>query len=154
MLAELQKEITNRRECIVMNKLLPSFVGFGLVALRQLPTASLGSARWALLATLVLAECLVPANATTQWYSGTVQQIYPLSDGSFEIGTSSVLPTCAGNGNGGVYLNVAPGENSMTASGVQNMLATLLTTFALGRSIQIAYDDGTTSCYVNRLLMQ
>jgi len=62
--------------------------------------------------------------------------------------------TCSGNGNDGVYLSVTPGQNSVTASGAQSMLATVLTAAALGRSVQIAYDDSLSSCYVNRLLVQ
>lgn len=117
--------------------------GFKVAALRSISAAF-----------IVLAPFIVPASAATQWYAGTIQQIYPMNDGSFEIATTSTLATCAGNGNGGVYLSVVPGESSVNASGAENMLATLLTAFALGRSVQIAYDDGTSSCYVNRLLMQ
>lgn len=113
-----------------------------------------GAPKLASIAFLVLAQSAAPVNAATRWYTGTIQQIYPLNDGSFEIATSSVLPTCSGNGANGVYLSVTPGQNAVTTSGVQSMLATVLTAFALERSVQIAYDDSTSSCYVNRLLIQ
>jgi hypothetical protein len=95
-----------------------------------------------------------PVSAATAWYQGTIQMIYPMSDGSFAIGVPTVLPTCSGNGSGGVYLFVSPGQNAVTADGAKNLLATLLMAFAQGRTISVAYDDSTLYCYVNRLLVQ
>ena len=114
----------------------------------------LSTKRLALLAFLALMQSIAPANATTQWYTGTIQQVYPHADGSFAIATNSTLAVCAGNGNNGVYLSVTPGQNSMSASGAQNILATVLTAFALQSTVQISYDDGTSSCYVGGLLIQ
>ena len=93
------------------------------------------------------------AQASTVWYQGPAQLVYPLNDGSFAIGVSTVLPVCSGSGSG-VYMFVTPGQNSVTLDGAKNMLATVLTAFALGRPISVAYDDSTSNCYVNRLLIQ
>jgi len=86
-------------------------------------------------------------------YQGSVQLVYPMNDGSFSVGVSTILPVCYSSGSG-VYLSVTPGQNAVTADGAKSMLATVLTAFALGKSISVAYDDSTANCYVNRLLIQ
>jgi hypothetical protein len=92
--------------------------------------------------------------AATAWYQGAVQLVYPLNDGSFVIGVPTTLSGCLGSGAGGVYLYVTPGQNAVTLDGTKSMLATTLTAFAIGRTLSIAYDDSTSYCYVNRLLIQ
>jgi hypothetical protein len=46
------------------------------------------------------------------------------------------------------------GQNGVTAEGVKAMLATSLLAYALQKPLQINYDDATSSCFVNRLLVQ
>jgi hypothetical protein len=94
-----------------------------------------------------------PAQAGTVWYQGAVQLIYPFNDGSFAVGVPTSLPLCLGSGSGS-YLFVVPNANAVTADGAKNMLATVLMAFALGKTISVAYDDSSSSCYVNRLLIQ
>src|SRR5690242_894182 len=104
-------------------------------------------ARWALgVAAIAVLAAAGPVCAATVWYQGSVQMIYPMNDGSFAIAVPSILPTCSGNGSGGVYLYVTPGQNGVVMDGLKNMLATLLTAFSTGRTISIAYDNSTASC--------
>ena len=105
------------------------------------------------LATLSLTLVATSAPAATAWYQGAVQLVYPLNDGSFVIGVATTLSACFGSGQG-VYLYVTPGQNAVTLDGAKSMLATTLTAFAIGRTISVAYDDSTSYCYVNRLLIQ
>jgi hypothetical protein len=107
----------------------------------------------AFLTAVFLAVAASSANAGTVWYQGSVQLVYPLNDGSFLIGVPAVLPVYLGSGSG-TYLYVTPGANAVTLDGAKNMLSTVLTAFALGRNIEVAYDDASSSCYVNRLLIQ
>lgn len=108
----------------------------------------------ALLVATAIAASAIPAHATPVWYQGAVQLVYPLNDGSFAIGVATTLPTCYGSGSGGVYLYVTPGQNAVTLDGAKSMLATVLTAFTSARTVEVAYDDSTSYCYVNRLLMQ
>ena len=106
----------------------------------------------------IVLSCICPAVATsasaaTAWYQGAVQLVYPLNDGSFVIGVPTTLSTCFSSGQG-VYLYVTPGQNAVTLDGAKSMLATTLTAFAIARTISVAYDDSTSYCYVNRLLIQ
>ena len=110
--------------------------------------------RFAAVIAVTILVSTASAQASTVWYQGSVQLVYPMNDGSFAIGVPTILPVCSGTGQNGVYLYVMPEQNSVTADGAKNMLATVLTAFALGRSISVAYDDSTTNCYANRLLIQ
>ena len=82
-----------------------------------------------------------------------IKSVYPFNDGSFAVGVPATLLNCGSSGSG-VYLYVTPGQNAVTLDGAKSMLATLLTAFALGHTVQIAYDNSTSNCYVNRLLIQ
>lgn len=94
------------------------------------------------------------AYASSTWYTGSVQYVYPMNDGSFAIGVATSTPVCSNSGGGGVYMHVTPGQNGITAAATQNMLATVLTAFAAGRSIEINYDNSTSLCYVYGLLIE
>jgi len=110
-----------------------------------------GTRSWVAIALLLL-SALSPAQAATVWYQGPVQFVYPLNDGSFIIGIPNVA-VCTSSGSNS-HLYVTPGANGVTLDGTKSMLATVLTAFSLGRTIEVAYDDSSSSCYVNRLLIQ
>lgn len=95
-----------------------------------------------------------PAFATEAYHTGTLQYVYPLANGSFIIAFTTNPSGCSSTTTPYKYLYVASGQNSVTADGVKNMLATSLTAFALGRTLSIAYDDATSNCYVNRMTVE
>ena len=82
----------------------------------------------------------------------TVKSVYPQADGSFVIILANDTSTCTATSP--KYFYVMPGQNGMTVDGAKAMLATALTAFALGSSLELIFDDATTSCYVNRIVIQ
>ena len=86
------------------------------------------------------------------WGVDTVKMVYPLANGSFVLILNTSPPSCPSAGNP-KYLYVVAGENGVTADGVKAMLATALTAAAAGKQLQVAFDDSTVSCYVNRLAL-
>ncbi len=106
---------------------------------------------WKLIgATIAAASFASSVPAAETWTSGILKSVYPLGNGSFVITFVNSSPGCT-NANNPKYLFVAAGENGVTADGVRAMLATSLTAFVSGKSIQAAFDDSTSSCYINRL---
>jgi hypothetical protein len=90
------------------------------------------------------------ASAAEAWHTAQIKTIYPLSSGGFVIILSTDAPSCPSAGPG-KYLFVMPGENGMTIDGIKGLLATALSAFALDIPVSVAFDTGTTYCYVNRL---
>jgi hypothetical protein len=99
----------------------------------------------------LLALLSVQSQAANVWFDGPLQFVYPLSDGSFVLGMTGDLP-CGASGTV-KYLYVTPGSNGVTVDAAKNMLAVALTAFALEKSIQVVYENASTSCYVNRFLI-
>ena len=99
-----------------------------------------------------LASMTGTANAADAWATDTVNQVYPLGNGSFVIVLVNSPPACP-NTNSPRYLYVVAGENGVTADGVKAMLATSLAAMAMGKQLQVNFSDSTASCYVNRLMV-
>ena len=101
-----------------------------------------------------VAACALAAGTSAQaaesWASGQLKYVYPLNDGGFVISLTQNPASCASAANP-KYLHVRVGFNGVTADGVKAMLATALTAIAAGNELQIAFDDSTPDCNVNRL---
>jgi hypothetical protein len=96
------------------------------------------------------AAAVVPAGATERWHTSTLQWVYPLASGDFVIGFDADNSYCTST-NTPKYMYVAVGQNGVTAEGAKKIFAAALTALALGKTLSIAFDDGTASCYVNRV---
>jgi hypothetical protein len=92
------------------------------------------------------------ANAVEGWATDTLKYVYPLSTGNFVIALNSNPAICPAVGDP-KYFYVVAGENGVTADGVKAMLAAALAAMAMGKQLQIAFDNSTTYCYVNRLVV-
>jgi hypothetical protein len=92
------------------------------------------------------------ANAVEGWATDTLRYVYPLSTGNFVIALNSNPAICPAVGDP-KYFYVVAGENGVTADGVKAMLASALAAMAMGKQIQIAFDNATTYCYVNRFVV-
>ena len=93
------------------------------------------------------------ASATERWHNSTLAWVYPQAAGDFVMGFD-VSPTFCTNANTPVkYLYVTVGQNGVTAEGAQKMYAAALTALSLAKPLTVAFDDSTSSCYVNRLLL-
>lgn len=90
------------------------------------------------------------ASAAEAWGAGTVRSVYPLASGSFVITLATDPPGCP-SASSPKYLYVVAGENGVTADGVKAMLAAALAAMAMDKTIHVAFDDSSVSCYVNRL---
>jgi ABC-type sugar transport system substrate-binding protein len=91
--------------------------------------------------------------AATQNLQSTLAFVYPMADGSFVLGFTQGMSFCQ-SPNSPQYFYVTPGQNGVNADGAKAMLATALTAFATGKTLSIAFDDSTPSCYINRFSMQ
>lgn len=100
--------------------------------------------------TLALLLLCGVAHAAEVWHTSTLKRIYPLANGSIVLQFDSESASCTATTNP-KYYNIVVGQNGVTTDGLRNMLAVALTAFSTGRSISIAFDDASPSCYVNRL---
>jgi len=92
------------------------------------------------------------ANAVEGWATDKLRYVYPLANGSFVIALASNPTNCPATGNP-KYFYVSAGENGVTVDGVKAMLASVLAAMAMEKNVQIAFDDSTPYCYVNRLVV-
>jgi hypothetical protein len=106
------------------------------------------AATLALLTALIVAA--VPAGAAERFHTSTLQWVYPLASGDFVIGFDADSSYCSGT-NTPKYMCVVVGQNGVTAEGAKKMFAAALTSLALGKTLGIAFDDGTSYCCVNRV---
>ena len=109
--------------------------------------------RLKLLCCLVILALAVDSQAANVWHVSTIKSIYPQGNGTTVVlifDTDS--PSCA-NANTPNYYYIAVGQNGVTAEGLRNMYAAALAAAAAGLSVTINFDDGTTGCYINRLLV-
>lgn len=111
--------------------------------------SSLGrSAAW----TVLLYLTSWGAYAAEVWHTSTIKMLYPLADGSFVLIFDVNAPACT-NGNTDKYHYVTPSQNAMTVEGAKKMYAAAMMAMATEKSVQLAFDDATASCYVNRLAL-
>lgn len=91
------------------------------------------------------------ANAGT-WMSGmSVRGVQSLADGGFIIyGPPNAAPQCP---EGGKLFYVRNGENGQTSEGVKSALSIVLVAFVSGKTITFAYDESSSNCYVNTILV-
>ena len=87
--------------------------------------------------------------AAEAWHGGTLEFVYPLSNGDFVIGFDTSSSACT-NPNSPKYMYVAVGQNGVDAEGATKMYAAALTALVAGKTLSVAFDTATTSCYVNR----
>lgn len=91
------------------------------------------------------------ASSAEQWVEGYLMFVYPEADGSFILSFQGTQPAACTNTANPKYFEVKAGQYGVNADGVKAMLATALTAHASGKVIQLAFDDSTSYCYVNRL---
>jgi hypothetical protein len=105
-----------------------------------------------LLVGAALAMGITPsASAAEQWAEGYLMHVYPEADGSFIVTFQGTQPAACTNTANPKYFEVRAGQFGVNADGVKAMLATALTAHAAGKWVQLAFDDSTSNCYINRL---
>lgn len=99
---------------------------------------------------LVTAASVLPSYAAEQTKISTITDVYPMANGSFVISLADE-PTHCTSTQVPKRLTVKVGENNMTAEGARQMFAAVLAALTSEVGVYVAYDDATSSCYVNRL---
>lgn len=90
--------------------------------------------------------------AAETWHTAQIRWIYPQADGNFVVTFQSDSAACT-SANNPKYYFVGNGYNGVNAEGVTKIYAAAMLALALGKSLTIAFDEGTSSCSVNRALM-
>lgn len=103
-----------------------------------------------ILAVLAAVTAVLPAHATEQTKTSSITSVYPVPDGSFYITLADIPAECT-NTNSPKRLHVKVGENAMTADAMKQIYAAALVAVTADLTVYVAYDDATSSCYVNRL---
>jgi hypothetical protein len=100
--------------------------------------------------TLMTFFALQDAHAAEHWISSTIKAVYTQSTGSFILvfNTQYGAPPCNSQPQ---YFYVTVGENGVTAEGVKSLLATSLAAASQHQTVEVAFDDTTSQCYVNRV---
>jgi hypothetical protein len=93
------------------------------------------------------------ARATEYTHTSYLLQVHPLADGTVVLMFTSDSANCPSTASPKQY-RIAAGQNGVTADGLRAMQATALTAFATGTRLEIAFDNGSVNCYVNRALIR
>ena len=95
-----------------------------------------------------------PVWAVEYSHTSKVAFIYPVSNGDFVVGFQTNSANCPSASVPTKYHYVAVGQNSVNAEGEKKMYAALVLAMSLGLNVSIHFDNGTVSCYINRLSVQ
>ena len=90
------------------------------------------------------------AHAAEVWVASVIKAVYPQANGSAVLTFQSDMPNCTSPANPKYYVLMV-GQNGVTAEGFKNILASALAAAAAGKQVQVAFDDSTSNCFVNRL---
>jgi hypothetical protein len=105
----------------------------------------------AFVAALLLAT--LQASAAETWHTSRIRWVYPQADGqTFVLVFQENAPSCP-SASTPKYQYVAVGQNGVTAEGLKQLLSVSLSAAAQGLTVQVAFDNATGACYVNRLLV-
>lgn len=93
------------------------------------------------------------ASATDRWHTAQIRWLYPLADGSFhlvlsvesEYCTSAAIPK---------YYHVGQGYNGVNAEAEKKLYAAAMMAVATGRQVSILFDDSTSDCAINRMIVR
>ena len=83
-------------------------------------------------------------------HTAYVVRVFPQSDGSIRLSFAVDHANCTNAANPKSFFIVV-GQNGVTADAARAMHVTALTAFAMERQLQIAFDDSTANCYINRI---
>jgi len=92
------------------------------------------------------------AVAAESWLISTLRAVYPQADGTFVITFDTNAADCTNTATN-KYHSVVPGQNGMTDEGAKKLYAAALAALAADKTVQVAFDNATSNCYVNRLLV-
>ncbi|MEO8018738.1 MAG: response regulator receiver protein [Pseudomonadota bacterium] len=101
---------------------------------------------------LLLAAGAADTYAAESWYQDNVKTVYPLATGDFVVTFVNSPAACLNTANP-KYFHVQVGNNGVTSDGAKGMLATALAAFLSGKRLTVVFNDASTTCDVNRMVI-
>ena len=106
-----------------------------------------------LLKVMFLTMFCAPLTSTAEvWHTSTIRNIYPQADGNFVLQFTLDSESCTNASNPKNYY-VSVGQNSMTSDGAWKIYAAAMLAMVRNKTVAIAFDEATATCYVNRLVV-
>lgn len=105
------------------------------------------------IASMLLAGTPITAIAAERWHTAMVKAVYPLGNGGFALLFSQDSVHCSSPATPRKYYYVYSGENGVNAEGAKLIYAGALAAMVSGYEITVAFDDATSGCYVNRMVI-
>ena len=103
--------------------------------------------------TALLMLTAVQSSAAETWHTSTIKFVHPLSNGDFVVAFDTDPATCT-NANTPKYLYVTVGQNGVTSAGSAKLYAAVMTALTTRQTVTVNFDDATSGCYVNRLVVR
>lgn len=97
---------------------------------------------------ICLAAICGASHAAESWHISTIKSIYPQPNGAFVLTFDTDAADCA---NSSHYHYVWVSQNGMTDEGAKKMYAAAMMAMAMDKTVQVAFDNSSNNCYVNRL---
>lgn len=95
----------------------------------------------------------IKVHAAEQWHTSTVKFVYPQGDGSVVVGFDQNTTLCPNLELPTQYYFLIEGQADVTAPGMKNLMATILTAFSTGSRLSVAFDDSNALCRIRRALV-
>lgn len=92
------------------------------------------------------------AMAAESWHTSTIKKVYPQANGTFIVVFDTNASDCP-NTNLDKYHYVSPTQNGMTEEGAKKIYAAALLALAMDKTVQVAFDNATSSCHINRMVL-
>ena len=102
-----------------------------------------------ILAGICLAAFSSASLAVETWHTSTLKYVYVLADGGFVLIFDTSPSTCTSTATD-KYFYVIPTQNGMTVEGAKKIYAAALMAMATDKAMQVAFDNATSNCYINR----
>ena len=91
-------------------------------------------------------------NAGT-WHGSKISHVYPTASGEFILRFVSDSAACT-SGESPDYYRVKVGKNDITEEGSKKIFATALAAAMAEKTVNIYFDETTSSCYINRIQIE
>lgn len=93
-------------------------------------------------------------NGETRWHDNTtISKVYPQAHGGFILTFSTNNPYCTDANSPEQYFRVEVGQNGVTQEGLMLIYSAALTAAATNKQVIAIFDDRTSQCYINRLVV-
>lgn len=91
------------------------------------------------------------AYASNVLHTSTVKSVYQLADGRFVLIFDADSSLCT-NASSPKFYYLGAGYNGMTVEAAKNAYALALIAYAMGKRLQIKFDDASSGCYINTVM--